>query len=304
MLRSLVFLALAGRALCLTPLPLIIWHGLGDNFDADGLKSVGELAEQTVPGTFVYNVRLSDDPSADRTATFFGNLTSQLADVCAALAAHPILSTAPAVNALGFSQGGQLLRGYVERCNAPRVRSLVTFGSQHNGIARFQKCGATDWLCQGAIGLLRGNTWSDFVQGGLVPAQYFRDADELPQYLEHSNFLADINNERPVKNATYKANLARLAHFALFLFRDDETVIPKQTAWFDDVNMTSGAVTPLVERPLYTEDWLGLKTLNESGRLHLRETEGGHMQLTDELLTDVFRTYFAPAEEEGEQLEL
>ena len=44
-----------------------------------------------------------------------GNLTEQLAQVCSDLASHPILSPAPAVNALGFSQGGQFLRGFVER---------------------------------------------------------------------------------------------------------------------------------------------------------------------------------------------
>ena len=51
---------------------------------------------------------------------------------------------------MGFSQGGQFLRylvlldflkgkaddirGFVERCNKPPVRNLITWGSQHNGI--------------------------------------------------------------------------------------------------------------------------------------------------------------------------
>ena len=112
-----------------TPLPLIIWHGLGDNYAADGLADVASLAEKIHPGTFTYIIRLDEDASSDRTATFFGNLTLQIDQVCSDLASHPILSTAPAVDALGFSQGGQFLRGYVERCNNPPVRSLVTFGS-------------------------------------------------------------------------------------------------------------------------------------------------------------------------------
>src|ERR1700722_10765732 len=74
------------------PLPLIIWHGLGDNYAADGLVSVGELANETNPGTYVYNIRLDEDPGSDRTATFFGNLTEQLAQVCDTLAMHPVLS--------------------------------------------------------------------------------------------------------------------------------------------------------------------------------------------------------------------
>jgi palmitoyl-protein thioesterase len=248
-----------------TPLPLIIWHGLGDNYAAEGLAQVAKLAEEANPGTLVYIIRVDDDASADRTATFFGNVTLQLEKVCADLAAHPILSTAPAV---------------------------VTFGSQHNGISEFQTCGATDWLCKGAQGLLRSNTWSSFVQSRLVPAQYFRDPLQYDQYLEFSNFLADINNERELKNETYKRNLAKLERFVMYLFEDDETVIPKETGWFAEVNGTE--ITPLRERAIYKEDWLGLEALDKKGALEFKTTEGGHMTLSDKLLDKVFKDYYGP----------
>ncbi|KAH8585906.1 Alpha/Beta hydrolase protein [Bisporella sp. PMI_857] len=275
-----------------TPLPLIIWHGLGDNYAADGIAQVVQLAEETNPGTLVYVIRLSEDPNADRSATFFGNVTTQLEKVCADLAAHPILSTAPAVDALGFSQGGQFLRGYIERCNFPPVRSLVTFGSQHNGISEFQSCAATDWLCRGAEGLLRYNTWSSFVQSRLVPAQYFRDPLQYEQYLESSNFLADINNERILKNKTYKENLEKLERFVMYLFEDDVTVIPKESGWFSEVNGTE--VTPLRERDLYKGDWIGLKALDEKGALRFLTTPGGHMSISNKLLQRVFKDYYGP----------
>lgn len=275
------------------PLPLVIWHGLGDTYDADGLKSVADLAEKTNPGTFVYNVRVSNSSSLDRRATFFGNVTEQLEAVCTDLALHPIIGKASAINALGFSQGGQFLRGYVERCNRPPVQNLVTFGSQHNGIDKFQGCSATDWICKGAEALLTGNTWSSFAQGGLVPAQYFRDAEDLDSYLNHSNFLADINNERAVKNKTYKENIAALEKLVMFVFRDDVTVHPKESGWFAEVNATTEVVTDLRERAIYKEDWLGLKTLDEKGGLVFLETPGPHMQLTDKVLVKVFEQYFS-----------
>jgi palmitoyl-protein thioesterase len=275
-----------------TPLPLIIWHGLGDNYQAEGLGQVAKLAEAINPGTFVYLVHLDDDAGADKTATFLGNLTEQIEKVCADLAAHPILSTAPAVDALGFSQGGQFLRGYVERCNFPPVRSLVTLGSQHNGIAEFQTCGDSDWLCKGWQGLLRSNTWSSFVQSRLVPAQYFRNLNEYDKYLENSNFLADINNERAVKNQKYKENLEKLEKFVMYVFEDDDVVVPKQTSWFAEVNGTE--VTALRERDMYKEDWLGLKALDKKGALEFKSTPGGHMNLPQTLLEDVFTGYYGP----------
>ena len=286
------------------PLPLIIWHGLGDNYAADGLHQVGELAEEVNPGTFVYYIRLNEDAGSDRTATFLGNVTEQIAQVCDDLAKHPIISTAPAVNALGFSQGGQFLRGYVERCNFPPVRNLVTFGSQHNGIAKYQSCGATDWLCKGWMALLKGNTWSNYVQSHLVPAQYFRSIDvetgePTEDYLTYSNFLADINNERELKNKTYTKNLASLEKFVMYMFADDVTVIPKESGWFAEVNATSEEVTYLKDRQIYKEDWIGLRSLDEKGGLVFETTKGGHMELGDKMLTKVFETYFSPPDKKS-----
>lgn len=281
-----------------TPLPLLIWHGLGDDFSRDGLKAAAALAESVNPGTYVHLISLSSTPSGDRQATFLGNLTTQIADVCDQLSSDPILRTAPAVNALGFSQGGQFLRAYVERCNFPRVHNLVTFGSPHNGIAEFYDCAPTDWLCRSGEALLRFGLWSEFVQSRLVPAQYFRDPEELDDYLLHSNFLADINNERDVKNVTYWENMAGLNRFAMFMFEDDQTVNPKESSWFAEVNATSGRVTMLNERPLYTEDWIGLRSLDERGKLDFLTVPGSHMQLTDSLLEETYRKFFGPVDVE------
>ncbi|PVI01929.1 palmitoyl-protein thioesterase 1 precursor [Periconia macrospinosa] len=288
------------------PLPLLVWHGLGDNYAADGLQSVGDLINTTVPGTFVYYIRLDENPDSDRTATFLGNLTTQLAQVCNDLASHPILSTAPAVNALGFSQGGQFLRAYVERCNNPPVRNLVTFGSQHNGIVKYQVCGPTDWLCKAYIGILKANTWGSWVQSHLVPAQYFRSTDETTgepsqDYLDNSNFLADVNNERAAKNTTYAKNLASLDTFVMYVFDDDETVIPKESGWFAQTNSSSGEVTHLRNRTIYTEDWIGLRKLDQKGGLVFESTKGGHMQIGDEVIVDVANKYFAPEDAKMEE---
>lgn len=276
-----------------TPLPLVIWHGLGDSFSGEGIQAVGALADAIHPGTFVHAVSVAgDDASADRSATFFGNVSAQVDAVCAQLAAHPILSTAPAVDALGFSQGGQFLRAYVQRCNAPPVRSLVTFGSQHNGISEFRECGSADFLCKGAMALLRFNTWSSFVQSRLVPAQYFRDPADLPAYLEGSRFLADINNEREAKNTAYKKNLASLTKFVMFLFEDDTMVHPKESSWFGEVTETENV--PLRKRQIYKEDWLGLRALDDKGGLVFRSITAGHMQIPEQVLNETIRDFFGP----------
>lgn len=281
-----------------SPLPLIIWHGLGDRYDADGLSSVAELASQVHPGTYVYTIRLDDDGATDQRSTFWGNLSSQVDSVCTTLSLDSKLNSTR-VDALGFSQGGQFLRGLIERCPAIRVRSLVTFGSQHNGIAKFQECGTWDLLCKGAIAAVRGNAWSDFVQSSIVPAQYYREIDPetglgSEDYLKASNFLADVNNERENKTKAYKARLASLDKFVMYIFDEDTTVLPKESGWFAEVNVTDGKVTKLQDRKMYKEDWLGLKILDDKGALEFLTTPGRHMELSEKLLNTTFKAYYGP----------
>lgn len=275
-----------------TPLPVVIWHGLGDNYNNEGLREVGSIIQSLNEGTLVHYVSLGSSPNDDQSATFWGDVNEQVDTVCAQLAADQILSTAPAIDAVGFSQGGQFLRAYVQRCNRPPVRNLLTFGSQHNGIMDYKSCGALDLACRAAMALLHSSTFTDYVQGHLVPAQYYRDPQDLDTYLEYSHFLADINNERTEKNATYAANLATLDNFVMYMFADDTTVIPKESAWFTDV--AGDNVTDLRDRDIYKEDWLGLKKLDKKGALHFRTIPGDHMQLSQDVLEAAFKPFFGP----------
>lgn len=130
------------------------------------------------------------------------------------------------------------------------------------------------------------------MQSRLVPAQYFRDPEDVEPYLESSNFLADVNNEREVKNQTYKENMKKLERFAMYMFSDDTTVVPPQSAYFQEYNASSEEVTKLKDRDLYKEDWIGLKWLDERGRLEFKIAEGGHMQFAEGVLEDCFERYF------------
>jgi palmitoyl-protein thioesterase len=282
------------------PLPLVIWHGLGDNYATDRISEVADLARSIHPGTFIYVIRLGDSPDDDRKATFWGNTTEQIAQICEDLSKTPELSQAPAIDALGFSQGGLFLRAYVERCNKPPVRSLVTFGSPHNGIADYRACDDGDWLCKGAMALLHTNTWAAWVQSRLVPAQYYRDINPdtgfaSDNYLQYSNLLADINNERKVKNVTYQDNIASLEKLVMYKFDEDSTVVPPESEWFAEVNETTSEVYPLKDRKIYKEDWLGLKRLDMKGGLVFRIAPGPHMHITNELLEEVFKEFYGPA---------
>lgn len=195
--------------------------------------------------------------------------------------------------------GGQFLRAYVERHNVPPVHNLITFGSQHMGIADIPLCRPFDVVCALARRAALRGVYTDFAQRQLVQAQYFRDPARLEQYLAASRFLASVNNERvEERNATYKANFESLNKLVLVLFLQDETVVPKESSWFgayavpeDDEGALEKTIVPMRMQPLYREDWIGLRTLDERGAVVLETCEGEHMVLTDECWQPLVRRF-------------
>lgn len=109
-----------------------------------------------------------------------------------------------------------------------------------------------------------------------------------------NRFLASINNEVPdQRNQTYAANLASLSNLVLVLFTEDKTVVPKESAWFGsepipapDYSAQSRFTAwngddriPMRKQPLYLEDWIGLRKLDEKGGVTLKICKGEHMEM-------------------------
>jgi palmitoyl-protein thioesterase len=61
-----------------TSLPVVLWHGLGDNYDSKGMANVAALINDTYPGTFVHSIYLDEDPTRDRNAGFLGHVADQV----------------------------------------------------------------------------------------------------------------------------------------------------------------------------------------------------------------------------------
>ncbi|GAA6024338.1 hypothetical protein JCM11491_000382 [Sporobolomyces phaffii] len=319
------------------PVPVVIWHGLGDRYDAEGLLSLKRDLETRpgLEGVFVHLVQVGQDGAADQKATFFGNAHAQIDHVCQQLLALPeitdrTLNPSGKFDAIGFSQGGQLLRGVVERCGGERgldVRNLITLGSQHLGISALPPCPPNSSPFSPCrlmhLSLVHSSIYSSYAQSNIVPAQYFRNyasQAELDKYLTGPSFLRDINNERPgdsqaraavdassnvpgsttsrggsgsePRNATYKENFSRLNKLVLLRFSDDQTVVPPTSAHFTLPSSSSSSSSssapasydplPFVDLPLYVDDYIGLRALDERHAVVLGVCPGVHMEIRDE----------------------
>ena len=70
------------------------------------------------------------------------------------------------------------------------------------------------------------------MQDLIAAAQYWHDPLTEEEYLQNSLFLADINNQGPVKNTSYRENLASLQNLVLVKFNQDTIVDPRESEWF------------------------------------------------------------------------
>jgi len=212
---------------------------------------------------------------------FFGNVNDQIEQIY-----HKFNNDSQLLggfNAIGFSQGGQFLRGYVEKYNSPPVRNLISIGGQHQGVFGFPDCNPENFEFCETIRELLDLAYEPQIQNMSVQAQYWQDPTREELYANASIFLADINNQKAQQNQLYKQNLESLKTFVLVLFENDTVVIPRESEWFgfyttgQDVEITS-----LQDSQLYQEDWIGMKTLDENGQLVFLSTEGNHLDFTDD----------------------
>lgn len=218
------------------PLPVVLWHGMGDTCcNPKSMGRVKDLIQQEI-GAYVVSIRLGATEEEDQRAGFFGLVPVQIAHVCHELASDSRLSAG--FNAVGFSQGGQFLRAVVQVCptlvpNFPRTSALVTLGGQHQGVMDWPGCGdaASTALCRSLQALLAFGAYSDFLQRRVVQAQYFKDPRKMDEYLQKNVFLPDINNEKAL-NEDYKRNLARLDLLMLLMWKNDTTVVPRESSLF------------------------------------------------------------------------
>ena len=186
------------------------------------------------------------------------------------------------------------------------------------------------FFCRAAEALIQRGAFAPGVRDRVVQAQYFKpDADPDPfdaaatrereRYLEFSPFLPRVNCEEEEEGAREKKSgasllpspprsrnsssgggmkpLASLRRLVLFRFYADAVVVPRDSAWFSELRR--GRVVPLRQTPLFAGgggegrgDPLGLRALDEAGRLELRTAPGSHMRFSvDWFVREVVRPF-------------
>ena len=200
-----------------------------------------------------------------------GELTSifmPLDEQCAMLAENIRRGSADGkrVNIVAISQGGLLARCYVEKYSHlseySAVDLLLTMGTPH-------------------MGVFFADNPDPFYKN--VICDYWKDPFRYQDYLRTNEFLAELNNEREHNESElYRSNMLGLRELGIVWSCVDEVVQPLETARFEYYNTTAAVergelvVVPLGLSETYVKDLIGLRGLDEAGRLVLMETDCTH----------------------------
>lgn len=178
---------------------------------------------------------------------------------------------------IGNSQGGLIARAVVESCSIGAfVKRLVTLGGPHQGVAIVPFTDPNS----SANYLIRLCEF-DFFKSIVGPCGYIRDVRN-PGYDRIHNTVKNINNEYE-QNEEYKERIKGLDLFMAIGFGDDKMIQPKNTAVFGFYeNSSYNSYVDMEQLEIYQKDSIGLRELNESGRLFRCIVDGDHLQIDEE----------------------
>jgi len=122
---------------------------------------------------------------------------------------------------------------------------------------------------------------------------YWRDPHHVALFLNHSNFLAKIDNCIETENTTdFKNNFIKLRKLVLIGGPDDGIISPWQSSQFGFYNKNE-SVVDMRDRVEYKYDLFGLKTMDKEKRIIRHSVEGVH-HLDWHLNNTVIDTYILP----------
>ncbi|XP_058211936.1 uncharacterized protein LOC131324110 isoform X3 [Rhododendron vialii] len=274
----IIILALTFTVTSTYSLPFVVFHGIADKCSGTEVTRFTELLSNW-SGAEGYCIEIGNGVRD----SWFMPLMKQTTIACEKVKNMSELSEG--YNIVGLSQGNMVGRGVVEFCDgAPQVKNFISLAGPHAGIASLPFCGS------GVLCIL-----VDYLVKLAVYDSYVQDIDG---YMKGCKFLPELNNEHVNHtNTTYKERFASLENLVLIMFEQDKVLVPKETSLFGYYpDGTWSTVLPAQETKLYTEDWIGLKTLDEAGKVKFINVSGGHLHIS----TSDMLKYIVPYLEDDE----
>jgi palmitoyl-protein thioesterase len=277
-----------------TVLPTVLGHGMGDSCWEPGFASVTRAVGKRT-GSYATCKPTGNNIISDTINGYLMSMDKSVDVFAEKIRADPKLKGG--FNAIGFSQGNSLIRGYIQKYNDPPVNTFISVHGTVMGVAAFPGCFSQGkplgMICKAFAEVLGDLAYNGLVQGILFQAGYYRAADKTSgeAYLKHSQ-IAQWNNEGTV-NATYKTNFQSVSKYAMVKAMKDSMVYPNDGEhWGSIADGSYGPALDMKDTKFYKEDLFGLKEVDAAGKIFYETTPGDHLQFTDAQLNAWVDKYF------------
>jgi len=285
--------------------PVVIAHGMGDSCFNSGIKSITRHISELLNNTYATCIPTGDTREKDTNNGFFLSMDASVEIFAGKVQADPAL--ADGFQAMGFSQGNNVIRGYIAKFNDPPVKTFISVNGVNAGTAAVPYCipssSAKDNIdisfpsvCDLLMEQASRAAYTTYAQKHSFQANYWRDPrkKEFPTYQKHCQ-LAQWNNEGLTGvNETLRTNWSKTDRFVWILAEEDEMVWPKEGEQWgapDPENPFRG-ILAREETAWFKENLFGLRTAEEAGKNIYTSFEGDHLQFSRDDLDEWVQKYF------------
>ncbi|KAL3283370.1 hypothetical protein HHI36_006518 [Cryptolaemus montrouzieri] len=242
--------------------PVYLLHGIMTG--SLSMELIKERIEELHPGTIVYNTNLFSGWSSLESMWY--QAQQLILDIKNITDQHP-----EGIHLLGYSQGALLARSILQAYPEHNVRNFISLSGPQAGQY------GTKFLHLIFPGLVLEEAYELFysrVGQHTSVGNYWNDPFHQMLYRNFSQYLPFINNElKSTRSAQFKYAITKLNKMVLIGGPDDNVITPWESSQFGFYDDTMTVIN-LMSRDLYKEDSIGLRTLDESGRLDLITVPG------------------------------
>uniref|UniRef100_V5GM39 palmitoyl-CoA hydrolase n=1 Tax=Anoplophora glabripennis TaxID=217634 RepID=V5GM39_ANOGL len=242
--------------------PVILLHGIMTGYES--MELIKSQIEEKHPGTIVYNIeKFGGWSSLDNMWYQVNEIGEEIVNISQK---YP-----DGVNFLGYSQGALLARTILQANPDHNIHRFISLSGPQAGQY------GTQFLHIFFPGLALKTAFELFysrVGQHTSVGNYWKDPYHQPLYFNYSQFLPYVNNEiESAKSADFKNALTKLDMMVLIGGPDDNVITPWQSSQFGYFN-DNGTVINFMNRDIYKEDRIGLRTLDKKGKLKIITVPG------------------------------